>query len=149
MILPEPGIVLGASFTNTTYAALSMRDGDAFSKRFGGATGSDPDFFRLLVEGIDALGVSTGIVELLLADFRFADPSDDFIVDDWVFLDLSGLGVVRELRFDFESSDVGAFGINTPVYFAIDDVVTIPEPGVALLIGAGLALLSLRSRDDR
>jgi hypothetical protein len=149
MILPEPEIVLGASFTNTTYAALSMRDGDAFSKRFGGATGNDPDFFRLLVEGIDALGVSTGIVELLLADFRFADPSADFIVDDWVFLDLSGLGRVRELRFGFESSDVGAFGINTPVYFAIDDVVTIPEPGVALLIGAGLALLALRSRDAR
>lgn len=142
--LPEPQIVLGAQFTNTTYTALSIRDGDAFSKRFGGATGSDPDYFRLLVEGIDDLGGSTGIVELMLADYRFADAADDYFLDEWVFLDLSGLGAVRELRFGFESSDTGAFGINTPVYFAIDDLVTIPEPGSALLIGLGLTLLAHR-----
>ncbi len=146
IILPAPQIVLGAQFTNTTYTALSMRDGDAFSKRFGGTTGSDPDFFRLLVEGIDDVGGSTGIVELMLADYRFGDAADDFILDEWVFLDLSGLGAVRELRFGFESSDVGAFGINTPVYFAIDDLVTIPEPGSAMLMGLGLVLLAHRPR---
>ena len=145
--LPTTQIVQGAWFTNTTYAALSMRDGDAFSKRFGGGTGSDPDYFKLIVEGLDALGDSTGTAELFLADFRFADPAADYILDEWVFLDLSGLGAVRALRFGFESSDVGAFGINTPVYFAIDDLVTIPEPGHAALIGLGLALLSCRFRD--
>ncbi|MEZ4278234.1 MAG: DUF4465 domain-containing protein [Myxococcota bacterium] len=147
--LPTTEIVQGAWFTNTTYAALAMREGDAFSKRFGGATGSDPDYFKLIVEGIDALGGSTGIAELFLADFRFADPAADYILDEWVFLDLSGLGAVRALRFGFESSDVGAFGINTPVYFAIDDLTTIPEPGHALLIGLGLALLARRPRDAR
>ena len=121
----------------------------AFSKRFGGASGTDPDYFRLLVEGIDANGASTGRVELLLADFRFADGALDFIVDDWVFLDLSGLGVVRELRFAFESSDVGPFGINTPTYFAIDDLVTIPEPGTAATIGLGLAILAGSRRRSR
>ena len=35
IVLPFETIVAGASFTNTTYAALSMRNGDAFSKRFG------------------------------------------------------------------------------------------------------------------
>lgn len=149
IVLPEPQIVLGASFTNTTYAALSMRDGDFFSKKFGGATGSDPDFFRLLVEGLDAGGSSTGVVELMLADFRFADDGLDFILDEWVFLDLSGLGAISELRFGFESSDVGAFGINTPTYFAIDDLVTVPEPGAALLIGIGMGILAQRSRDPR
>jgi hypothetical protein len=149
LLLPTAEIVQGAWFTNTTYAALSMRDGDAFSKRFGGATGADPDYFKLIVEGIDALGGSTGTVELFLADFRSADPNADFILDEWVFLDLSGLGAVRELRFGFDSSDVGAFGINTPVYFAIDDLLAAPEPGQAVLIGLGLALLSRRSRDAR
>ena len=149
IILPETQIVLGAQFTNTTYAALSMRDGDAFSKQFGGPTGEDPDFFRLLVEGINAAGTSTGTVELMLADFRFSDDALDSILDDWVFLDLSGLGAVRELRFGFESSDVGLFGINTPTYFAIDDLVTIPEPGASLLIGLGMAILGLRPRNLR
>ncbi len=112
-------------------------------------TGSDPDFFRLLVEGIDGGGSSTGIVELMLADFRFGDDALDSILDEWVFLDLSGLGAVSELRFGFESSDVGDFGINTPTYFAIDDLVTIPEPGAALLIGLGMGILALRSREPR
>ena len=142
IILSTPQTVLGAEFTNTTYAALSMRDGDAFAKQFGGATGDDPDFFRLLIEGIDDLGGSTGFVELMLADYRFADGALDFILDQWVFLDLTGLGIVSELRFGFESSDVGTFGINTPTYFAIDNLVTVPEPSLALLIGLGLATLA-------
>ncbi|MEZ4333393.1 MAG: DUF4465 domain-containing protein [Myxococcota bacterium] len=138
IVLPFETIVAGASFTNTTYAALSMRNGDAFSKRFGGASGSDPDYLRLLVEGFDDLGASTGRVELMLADYRFADDSLDFILDEWVFLDLSGLGAVKSLVLAWESSDVGPFGINTPTYVALDDLTTIPEPGAALLLGLGL-----------
>ncbi|MHA7837360.1 MAG: DUF4465 domain-containing protein [bacterium] len=144
LVLPRPTVVAGAEFTNTTFAALSMRDGDAFAKQFGGPTGTDPDFFRLIVEGLDGSGISTGTVELSLADFTFEDDSLDFILEEWVFLDLSGLGVVRELRLGWESSDVGPFGINTPTYVAIDNLVIVPEPAGALLIGFGLALLSLR-----
>lgn len=144
IVLPSSQTVLGAWFTNTTYAALAMRDGDFFSKRFGGPTGTDPDYFRLVIAGFDDQGSPTGTASLLLADFRFADSAADYILDEWVFLDLSGLGAVRELRFGFESSDVGAFGINTPTYFAIDALSTIPEPGVAFLIGLGLSLLARR-----
>ncbi len=143
IVLPSPSVVDGAKFTNTTFAALSMRDGDAFAKQFGGPSGSDPDFFRLLVEGFDAGGSSTGIVEFDLADFTFEDDSQDFILDEWVFLDLTGLGVVKTLSLDWQSSDVGPFGINTPTYVAIDDLAftPIPEPGAALLLGLGLATL--------
>lgn len=153
LVLPAPQTVLGAAFTNTTYAALAMLDGDPFSKQFGGPSGDDPDFFRLNIEGIDALGASTGVVELMLADYRFADPALDFVLDEWVFQDLSGLGLVKELRFELESSDVSVYGgveyVNTPVYFAIDDVVTVPEPGIATLMGLGLAVLAGRRRIRR
>ena len=109
IILSTPQTVLGAEFTNTTYAALSMRDGDAFAKQFGGATGDDPDFLRLLIEGIDDLGESTGFVELMLADYRFADNNDDYIVGEWTWIELSGLGNnVKELHFALSSSDTGA-----------------------------------------
>lgn len=148
IVLSTPQTVLGAEFTNSTYAALSMRDGDAFAKQFGGATGDDPDFYRLLIEGIDDLGGSTGFVELMLADYRFADGPLDFILDQWVFLDLTGLGIVSELRFGFESSDIGTFGINTPTYFAIDNLVTVPEPSLALLIGLGIATLASGRRTN-
>ena len=146
VVLPSLQIVLGAEFTNTTYAALSMLNGDAFAKQFGGATGDDPDFFRLLIEGFDDFGSSTGIVELMLADYRFADNSLDFVLDQWVFQDLTALGFVKELAFSFESSDVGTFGINTPQYFAIDNLTTIPEPGSALLLCLGLGWLASSGR---
>ena len=136
--------VLGASFTNTTYAALSMRDGDAFAKKFGGATGTDPDYFTLTVTGRDAANAATGSVAFALADFRFDDGALDFIVMDWIFVDLSSLGSVAALEFELASSD-SAFGfLNTPSYFALDDLAFVPEPSSALLFGFGLALLARR-----
>lgn len=145
IILPSATVVQSAEFTNTTYTALSMLNGDAFAKTFGGISGDDPDFFRLIIEGIDSLGASTGTVDLFLADYTSANPLDDYVLDEWTLLNLSGLGTISELRFSFESSDIGDFGINTPVYFSIDNLVTIPEPSTALLLGLGIACLTRRS----
>lgn len=132
--------------TNTTYAGLSVRDGDGFAKKFGGAGGTDPDFFRLTVRGFDSHGAETASVEFYLADYRFPDSGADYVVDDWATLDLELLGVVRSLVFELDSSDVGAFGMNTPAYFAIDDLVVVPEPGTLVLVAAGLASLGVRRR---
>ncbi len=111
------------SITNTTYAALSMANGDTFAKQFGGDDGSDPDWFLLTIEGVDEAGESVGTVEFYLADFRFDDDSLDYIVDDWTVVDVSSLGSAVKLEFALSSSDVGSFGMNTPAYFAVDDIV--------------------------
>jgi hypothetical protein len=140
--LPSVQTVTGADFTNTTYAALSMLSGDDYAKQFGGVTGTDPDYFRLLIEGFDDSNVSTGVVEFMLADYRNLGGTLDYIIDQWTWVDLTGLGDVRSLGFSFESSDVGGFGINTPQYFAIDNLTTIPEPNTALLLGLGLVSLA-------
>ncbi len=143
-----PVAVQGAWFTNTTYAALSMLNGDGFAKKFGGADGSEADWFKLTVIGLDGVGQNTGSVDFMLADFRFDDPSQDYIVTDWRWLDLSGLGVVSGLQFALSSSDSGAFGINTPAYFAMDSltVSAVPEPGQAAILLAGLALVGAVTR---
>jgi len=143
LVLPHRSIVDGFYITNTTYAGLTMRDGDFFSKQFGGVTGDDPDFFRLDIEGFDQDGRSKGIVEFYLADYRFADNSLDYIVDEWTWLDLSSLGTVTTLRYSLASTDVGSFGINTPTYFAFDELTyqAVPEPASAVL--AGLAVMGL------
>src|SRR3989344_4649593 len=45
LMLGTPGQkAMGFFVTNSTYAYNSMRDGDAFAKKFGGTTGDDPDW---------------------------------------------------------------------------------------------------------
>ena len=39
--------------TNTTFAFLSMQNGDEFAKQFGGDDGNDPDFFKVTFRGFD------------------------------------------------------------------------------------------------
>ncbi len=133
--------------TNVTYPALSMRDGDGFAKKFGGDSGDDPDFFLLEIVGLDGVGQETGIVPFHLADFRFSDNGMDYIVDTWEPVDLSPLGSnVSTLEFRLSSSDNGMFGMNTPAYFAIDDLVLVPEPSAALLLLIAMGCFLARRR---
>ena len=143
--------VAGAYFTNTTYAALSMLQGDSFAKKFGGASGNDADWLKLTIQGLDAANVVTGSVDYYLADYRFADNSLDYIVNNWTYVDLSSLGTVNRLGFALTSSDTGSFGINTPAYFALDSlsVTAVPEPSHALLFLSGLAVLGVVAKRRR
>jgi hypothetical protein len=113
--------VLGFFVTNSTYAALSMEFGDDFAKKFGGESGDDPDWFMLYAWGYDG-GTATDTIKFYLADYRFDDNDEDYIVNTWEWVDLSTLGIVDSLKFKLDSSDTGMFGINTPTYFCMDDL---------------------------
>ena len=131
--LPSDHVATSVQLTNTTYAALSMLHGDAFGKKFGGESGTDPDFFSVSIVGFDqvnATGIETGTQEVLLADYRFADHELDFVLDTWQTVDLTPLGNARSIGFQFSSSDIGDFGINTPTYLALDQLrfSAVPEP---------------------
>jgi hypothetical protein len=115
--------VSGFYINNSTYAYLSMLNGDAYAKKFGGASGNDPDWFRLKITGY-LNGAMTDTVEFYLADFRFTDNSKDYIIKEWKWVDLTSLGNVDSLVFAMSSSDVGKYGMNTPAYFCIDDLTT-------------------------
>ncbi len=115
--------LLGAYFTNTTYAYWTMKEGNAFAKRFGGAGGNDRDYFQLEITGKKEDGSPAGTVDFYLADFRFADNSQDYILDDWTFVDLSEFDQPNVLEFRLTSSDNDPlWGMNTPAYFAIDNI---------------------------
>ena len=118
------GVVEGLYVTNSTYAALSMLNGDMFAKKFGGETGDDPDYFLLTVKKYLNGELSTDSVDFYLADYRFEDNSQDYIVDEWTYLDLSSLGNADSLLFTLSSTDNGQFGMNTPAYFCIDNLTT-------------------------
>jgi hypothetical protein len=124
-------LVNGFYVTNTTYAYLSMRDGDAFSKKFGGATGTDPDWFKLTAKGWLNGTLKNASVEFYLADFRSADSTQDYIVRDWRWVSLQPLGNVDSIQFFLSSSDTGQWGMNTPAYFCIDNFTTADVANVA------------------
>jgi len=121
--LSEPGVVAGLYVTNCGYAYYALLKGSLYSKKFGGVGGNDPDFFLLTITGKDAGGTVTGTVDFYLADYRSADNSQDYIVNTWQYVDLTSLGVVESLEFSLSSSDTGAWGMNTPGYFALDTIV--------------------------
>ncbi len=112
---------LSINITNSTYAANSMRDGDAFAKKF---TNADQDYFKLHIYGYSN-GLITDSTEFFLADFTHADSSLDYIVNDWQYVELLP-GPYDSVSFNLSSSDLGAFGMNTPAYFCIDNVGNYP-----------------------
>jgi hypothetical protein len=146
--LPAGGVPVSIDITNTTYAAMSMLNGDAFSKRFGddpatpGAVETNvPDFFKLTIGGLDASGQPlSSAVDVYLADYRFANDTDDFVLQSWKTIDLAPLSGASRLTFALQSSDVGPFGSNTPAYFAADHLVVdvVPEPSTLVLLAASL-----------
>jgi len=148
LTFPTPQQVQSACFTNMTYPYLIMRDGDpnGFAKKFGGDTGNDPDWFLLTLTGKDAGGQVTGTVNFYLADYRFADNAQDYLIDQWTQVDLSPLGTVKSVEFTLDSSDSSPWGLNTPAYFAMDSLAIAPEPATLGLVAAGLAAAALRRR---
>jgi hypothetical protein len=108
--------------TNSNYAAHSMLNGDMFAKQFGGATGDDPDWFLLTIVGYDAQDGRIDSVEFYLADYRFTDNSQDYIVKAWTTVDISSLSAAAYIEFKLSSSDTGTWGMNTPSFYAIDQV---------------------------
>ncbi len=121
--------------TNTTFAALSMMFGDSYGKKFGDSTSANgildgtngEDFFKLKIYSLTTNNDTVGFTEIFLADYRFADSTQDYILDQWTTVDLlplnSAIGNARYLQFELESSDNGSFGMNTPAYFALDNLV--------------------------
>ncbi len=109
---------------NSTYTYLSMRDGDAFAKKFGGETGNDPDFLLLTIKKYSGGAIDDDSIDVYLADYRFPQSAKDYIMSDWTYIDLTTLGEVDSLLLRMTSSDVGVFGMNTPAYLCIDQVST-------------------------
>lgn len=127
-IFTDARVIDGFYITNTTYAALSMLNGDEYAKKFGGESGDDADWFKLSVIGkLDSTVTDT--VEFYLADFRFEDNTEDYILTEWTWLDLNALGNVTEVSFEWSSSDNGDWGMNTPAYFCMEDI-TVNTVGV-------------------
>lgn len=98
--------------TNTSYTASVLRYGNAYT-----AAATAASWFKVIAIGYDAAGAETARME-----FKLCQGTD--IVSDWTRWDLSDLGEVAKVEFNIDGSDDlrGEWGLNTPAYFAIDDV---------------------------
>ena len=121
IICEKPTKLLGFYITNTTYTYHTLKNGSAFSKKFGGTSGNDTDWFRVKI--VNYLnGKKNDSLYYYLADYRFADNSKDYIVKKWERVDLSASDKYTDsLKITFESTDNGTWGMNTPAYMAFDD----------------------------
>ena len=102
--------------TNNSYAYYSVVDGGAYCRKF-----AKGDYFALKVYGWTGSAV-VGPVTVYLADYRSEKESEWFALKDWTFVNLDTLGEVKGLFFEMESTDSGQWGINTPTYFALDNL---------------------------
>jgi hypothetical protein len=96
----------------TTYFLSNIVNGSSFC-----TAATEETFVDLLAEGFDAQGQKTGTATLRLVDGLHH-------VQGWTWFDLSALGKVCTVKFNFSVSDdqKGAYGVNTPTYVAIDDI---------------------------
>ena len=105
---------------NSTYTALTIKNGNDFAKKFESGPGEEGDWFKVVITGYDANGLKTRDIDFYLADYR---NNATIFCDDWQTVNLLPLGSVNRITFRFESSDTGSFGINTPTYACIDNIV--------------------------
>lgn len=140
IVLKSPyQIVDGFYITNTTYAAKVVKYGNMFSRAFGDTTGtgcgcpqgSYPDWFKVVIRGYKNGNMLNDSVEFYLADYRFSNNSQDYIVWNWQWVDCSALGQVDSIQFFMFSSDTGPWGMNTPAFFSIDNFTTSGTAGIA------------------
>ena len=117
----------GVYVSNTTLAALDMKNGSRFSKKFGGTSGNDKDFFLLQILNYSN-GKATDTSKVYLADYRFDDNAKDYILDTWKYIDLSKFNYSDSIQFSLSSSDMGEWGMNTPAYFCFDNFTVVPAP---------------------
>lgn len=125
----------GSSFrslyvTNTTYAYRVMKNGNQFSRKF---TGKNKDSFVLVMYGFSS-GTLVDSAKVYLADFTHADSSNNYILKEWKKVDFSFFS--DSISFKMVSSDVGNFGINTPTFFALDQITVNHSASLARLSSA-------------
>ncbi len=95
---------------STTYFLHAYAGNGGFT-----AVPTEESWCRIVATGYDAAGRQTGTSEFWLARGTEA-------LREWTKWSLAPLGKIQKVTFTVEGSDVGDWGLNTPAYFAYDDV---------------------------
>ena len=114
ILLDLPAAPKSVRVDNTTYAAHVLRHGNDYARAF-----TSNDTFILTLTARDVEGAVVATTNHYLADFR---AGRTFIQTNWSTLDLSWMPPeVVSLVGTLATTDMGAWGANTPTYFALAD----------------------------
>ena len=112
--------------TNTNYAlnqlvnGVKSEEGNTFGGNWEGLT--EDAWLKIVAQGFDDVEADAYAEPISEVEFYLVLGTN--VVTDWQKWDLSGLGAVKKVRFNFSYSDEmgGKYGFTIPGYFAYDDV---------------------------
>ena len=113
--------VTGCYVTNNLWTYQDILQGGYGELPYGGTTGNDPDWFKVTATGKNASGQTVGALDFYLADYRFANNEEDYVLNTWEWFDLSPLGNVAAISFSLSSSRGSGYNMITPAYFCMDN----------------------------
>ena len=119
----EPRVIDHMYVTNTNYTLNQLYNGvkSEEGNNFGGTwTGLNDDaWLKIVAYGFESVDDEEPVSEV---EFYLVNGTN--VVEDWQKWDLSGLGKVAKVRFNFLYSEAmgGSYGFTIPGYFAYDDV---------------------------
>lgn len=114
--------VRGFFITNTYFTYASIKYGYGSHEKFGGVDGTDPDWYKITLRGIDKSNMIVDERDIYLADYRYDDDSKDFVLNHFVYIDLRSFGRLKELIITSSSSRSVNGERDIPQYFCLDDI---------------------------
>ena len=105
---------------NQLYNGVKSEAGNSFGGNWEGLT--EEAWMKLIAQGFDDVDADAYTEPISEVEFYLVEGMN--VVTDWQKWDLSGLGKVAKVRFNFAYSDEmgGRYGFTIPGYFAYDDV---------------------------
>ena len=105
---------------NQLYMGVKSEAGNSFGGNWTGLT--ENAWLKIVAQGFDDVAADAYAEPVSEVEFYLVQGED--VVVDWQKWDLSGLGAVAKVRFNFLYSDEmgGKYGFTIPGYFAYDDV---------------------------
>ena len=105
---------------NQLYMGVKSEAGNSFGGNWEGLT--EDAWLKIVAQGFDDVNADAYAEPISEVEFYLVQGEN--VVTDWRKWDLSGLGAVKKVRFNFLYSDEmgGRYGFTIPGYFAYDDV---------------------------
>lgn len=99
-----------------TYASITDEDINDYARVF-----VEGDYLKVVFSKVDAMGKTLGKgAECYVVDYR---DGKRFVADNWQEYYLPGMVLASDrVRVTIETSDIGEYGPNTPLYICMDDL---------------------------